>query len=177
MHPLERFFDASLVPLFRASFLLSLLTIAPLAVVDASLRCETAPLGIVSFEIAGVGAADVLAGWTEAQRRDAMLVQGLDYLFLLLYATALASGALLAGRRARARRPRLASVARPLAWGFTVAGVCDLIENTPMTLMLRANAADDTGALVSLAFASVKFVCLLIGIPALLVLFAAGREQ
>jgi hypothetical protein len=176
MHPLERWFDASLVPLFRVSLALSLITMAVLGTVDAGLRCPTAPLGIVSFEIAGGGAADLLAGWTEAQRRDAMLVQGLDYLFLLLYSTAFAAGALLAGRRAAAKHPRLASLARPVAWAFTGSGLADLVENTPMTLMLRAGAASTTGAWITLAFASAKFILLLIGIPYLLVTAVAGRK-
>jgi hypothetical protein len=177
MHPFERWFDASLVPLFRASLVLSLLTMAALGTVDASLRCPTAPLGIVSFELAGGGAADVLEGWSEAQRRDAMLVQGLDYLFLVLYSTALASAALLAGRRARTARPQLAALARPVAWGFTLSGLFDAVENTPMTLMLRTGVADATGAWITLGFASAKFILLLIGIPYLLLMTALGRGQ
>jgi hypothetical protein len=177
MHPIERWFEPSLVPLFRVSLVLSLVVMAPLAAVDASLRCPTAPLGIVSFELAGGGAADLLAGWTEAQRRDAMLVQGLDYLFLLLYSTALASGALLVGRRARAKRPQLASLARPVAWGLTLAGLFDAVENTPMTLMLRTGAADETGAMITLGFASAKFILLLIGIPYVLAMTLLGRGE
>ncbi len=177
MHPFERWFGASLVPLFRASLVLSLLTMAPLATVDASLRCPTAPLGIVSFEIVGSGVGELLRGWSEAQRRDAMLVQGLDYLFLLLYSTALASGALLLGARARVGRPKLSALSRPVAWGFTFAALFDAVENTPMTLMLRTGAADPTGALVTLVFASAKFVLLLIGIAYLLLMLALGRGE
>lgn len=175
MHPFERWFDASLSPLFRASLVLSLVTMGALGTVDSSLRCPTAPLGIVSFEIAGGGAAELLDGWTETQRRDAMLVQGLDYLFLVVYSTALASAALLLGRRARTTRPQLAALARPVAWGFTLSGLADAIENTPMTLMLRTGVADQTGALVTLGFASAKFILLLIGLPYLLVMLAVGR--
>lgn len=176
MHPLERWFGASLVPLFRVSLALSILTMTPLAVVDASLRCPTAPNGIVSFELAGGGAEELLRGWTEMQRRDAMLVQGLDYLFLVLYSTALAAAALLLGRRARKAKPRLAALATPLAWGFTLAGVCDAIENTPMTLMLRSGEANAAGAMVTLGFASAKFILLLIGIPYLLLTAALTRR-
>ncbi len=169
-HPFERWFDASLGPLFRASLVLSLVVMAVLGTVDAGLRCPSAPLGIVSFEIAGAsGAGPMLAGWSEAQRRDAIFVQGLDYLFLLVYSTALASGALLLGRRHASRSRGLAGLARPAAWALTLAGLFDAIENTPMTVMLRTGEASPTGATISLVFASAKFVLLALGIGYVLI--------
>lgn len=176
-HPFERWFEASLRPLFVASFVLSLIVMAVLGSVDAGLHVPTAPQGIVSFEIAGAdGAGPLLAGWTEAQRRDAIFVQGLDYLFLLVYSTALASGALLLGRRHAAGRARLASLARPAAWALTIAGLSDAIENTPMTIMLRTGEVSATGATISLVFASVKFALLAVGIGyVLFALFAPRR--
>lgn len=176
MHPFERWFDASLGPLFRSSLVLSLIVMAVLGTIDAGLRCPTAPLGIVSFEIVGAsGVEALLAGWTEAQHRDAILVQGIDYLFLCAYSTALASGALLLGRRAMAGRPRLAALARPAAWALTLSGICDAIENTPMTMMLRSGEASATGATISLVFASAKFVLLVLGIAYVLTMLVVGR--
>jgi hypothetical protein len=177
LHPLERWFDASLTPLFRASFVLSLVVMAVLGAVDADLHVPTAPQGIVSFEFAGAdGAGPLLAGWTQAQRRDAIFVQGLDYLFLIVYSTALASAALLLGRRHAAARPRLASLARPAAWGLTGAALADAVENTPLTIMLRTGVPDPTGATISLAFASAKFVLLALGIGFVLVASLAPRR-
>ncbi len=176
-HPLQRWFDAALVPLFRASLVLSLLVMGVLATLDAGLRCPSAPLGIVSFEIAGAtGAGPMLAGWTEAQRRDAILVQGLDYLFLVVYSTALASGALLLGRRHAAGRPRLSGLAPAAAWACTVSGICDAVENTPMTIMLRAGQPDPVGATISLVFASAKFVLLVLGIGYVLTALATPKR-
>lgn len=172
-HPLERAFGPSLGAVFRVSLVLSLVVMAALATLDAGLRGPSAPLGIVSFEIAGSGAQALLDGWTEAQRRDAMLVQGLDYFFLVVYSTALASAALLIGRRLRATHPRLAALAGPAAWAHTLAGAADAIENTPMTLALRSGVADPTGATVSLAFACGKGVLLVLGIAYVLVALAA----
>lgn len=174
-HPLERWFGASLPAVFRVSFAVSLLVMLVLAVLDAGLRGPAAPLGIVSFEIAGSGAQALLNGWTEAQRRDAMLLQGLDYLFLVAYSTALGSAALLLGRRLRGSRPTLAALATPAAWAHTFAGVCDAVENTPMTLALRTGVADPTGAAVSLLFASATFVLLAAGIAYVLVALVATR--
>jgi hypothetical protein len=163
MHPLERWFGGSLVAVFRVSLGLSLLVMSVLASVDAGLHCPTAPQGIVSFEIAGADAPALLAGWSEAQRRDAIFVQGLDYLFLVVYSTALASAALLIGRRAKAH-PRVAALAAPAAWAHTLAGVADAIENTPMVIALRRGETDPTGATISLVFASAKFALLALGL-------------
>lgn len=77
-HPLERWFGAHLGRLFMAALALCLVTMVVLARADASLRCATAPLGIVSFELAGRDASALLAGWSEVQRREAMFVQVLD---------------------------------------------------------------------------------------------------
>jgi hypothetical protein len=177
MHPLERWFDGSLVHVFRVSLVLSLVVMAVLGTVDAGLHCPTAPQGIVSFEIAGEGAPAMLAGWSEVQRRDAIFVQGLDYLFLCVYSTALASASLLLGRRAKATHPRLAALATPIAWGHTLAALCDAIENTPMTIALHRGETDPTGATISLVFASVKFVLLVVGIGYVLVALALTRQR
>src|SRR5262245_8478593 len=121
MHPFERWFGASLGPLFRVSLVLTLAVTVVLARLDSGLKSEVTPLGIISFELAGDRAAEVLASFSEAARRDALLLQGLDYLYLVLYSTALASGVLLLGKGS--------SLARAVAWMQTLAAVCDAIEN------------------------------------------------
>lgn len=175
-HPLERWFGASLPAVLRVSFALSLLVMLVLGALDAGLRGPAAPLGIVSFEIAGSSAQALLDAWTEAQRRDAMLLQGLDYFFLLAYSTALGAAALLLGRRLRGTRPALAALATPVAWAHTLAGLCDAVENTPMTLALRTGTADPTGSTISLVFASAKFVLLVAGITYVLAALVAARR-
>lgn len=176
-HPLLAWPDAPLRDLARGSLALSLLVMAVLATIDAGLRCPSAPLGIVSFEIAGAsGAAPLLAGWSEAQRHDAILLQGLDYLFLMAYATALASAAVRLARR-HAARERYAGLASAAAWACSVSGISDAIENTPMTLMLRDGVADEMGATISLVCASLKFVLLVLGIGYVLVGLALPRRE
>jgi hypothetical protein len=160
VHPLDRWLGPALGRFFLVSCALTIPTMVCLARVDAALRGPNAPLGIVSFEFAGRGAAAVLSGWTEAQRRDALFVQGLDYLFLVLYSTTLACAALLVGRRCAGR---LRAASGPAAWAFLLAAVADAVENAPMVAMLRAGVADPRGALVSLACASAKFALLVLG--------------
>lgn len=173
-HPFERWLGPSLGRFFLVSLALCLPTMFALSRVDAALRGPNAPLGIVSFEFAGRGAAALLAGWTEAQRRDALFVQGLDYLFLVLYSAVLSSAALLLGRR---REGRIAALASPIAWAFTLAAVADAIENAPMVVMLRTGVADERGAMVSLVCASLKFLLLVVGGLYLIVASVAGRAR
>lgn len=54
---------------------------------DGQLRNEVASAGIVSFELAGSAerASAILASWDQGAREAAMLLQGLDYLYLLVY--------------------------------------------------------------------------------------------
>jgi len=163
-HPLKRWFDASLGPLFRVSLVLMLALGVVLAQLDTGLRSEVAPLGIISFELAGENAALMLASFSEAARRDALLIQGLDYLYLLLYSTTLASGALLVGRRLVDARPKFAALATPIAWMQTIAAISDAIENVPMILMLRSGMADPTGASISRIAAIIKFALVAIGL-------------
>lgn len=160
MHPLDRWLGPSLGRFFLVSCALTVPTMVGLSRVDAALRGPNAPLGIVSFEFAGRGAAVLLAGWSEAQRRDALFVQGLDYLFLVLYSTMLACAALLVGRRCEGR---LRTASTWAAWAFLVAGLSDAVENAPMVMMLRSGVADGAGALVSLVCASTKFALLVLG--------------
>lgn len=177
-HPLERWFDVSLAPVFRVSLVLSLLLMIGIGLAGADLRVPSAPLGILSFELAGAdGVAALLAGWSDTQCRDAMLLQGLDYAFLVAYSSALASAALLLGRRHAPTRPRLSALARPMAWALTFAGLADAVENTPMTLMLHTGVPDPTGATISLVFASTKFVLLGLGIAYVLTALAVPRGK
>jgi hypothetical protein len=168
MHPLERWFGASLSPIFRLSLALTLAEMVVLGRLDSALKSDVAPLGIISFELAGARAPAVLASFSEAARRDALLLQGLDYLYLLLYSTAIGSAALLLGRRLSTAWPRLAAFARPVAWMLTAAAVFDAIENVPLILMLRSGSADPSGASISQLSAIAKFALVAIGLVYLL---------
>jgi len=134
------------------------------------LRTDAAPLGIVSFQLAGSGntAHTILDSWQDTGRNAALINLAVDYPYLVIYAALLS----LLCRRAAASLARYAAVGRTCARGAWVAAGCDAIENLALLAQLL-NAPGDGAALVALAFASVKFALLGVILAYLLVsLFA-----
>jgi hypothetical protein len=119
------------------------------------------PLGIVSRELAATrhGAAVCLDAWRAAGAiDDAVTNVVLDYPFLVAYATFLTLASFAAADVFRAR-PRLARVATALAWGATVAGALDAVENVAMLAMLHCPATPALEwPLLAAACAAPKFV-------------------
>ena len=155
--------------LFRILLALVLPTILALGAIDLQLRVPGNAHGIVSFEFCGwAGSCEAtLAAWGEAGRQWAMLSLGLDYLFMLEYATLVGLGLWMAAQR-QARGPWL----RRFAMAALVAGTCDAAENLCLIAVVHSGQG---GALAWWAalFAAVKFV--LIG--AALVALAVGWWQ
>jgi hypothetical protein len=154
----------------RAFAILAPLTVAVMVALDAigrPLMTEAAPLGIVSFEFAGdvATATRMLEGWGEAGRVRAGLSLGLDYLFLLLYASAIGLGCLLV---ARAAGPAL-------AWGQVGAASLDAVENFALIRLLlgSGNAVWPTlawgCAAVKFALVGAGLATVLLGLPVALV--------
>ena len=114
----------------------------------AVLNTEVAPQGIVSFELARtqVQSAAILASWDGYARGAAMLVQGVDFLYLLLYPAWLALAAAgLAGSLGGApgRLGRVVSVAVLFAIPL------DAVENYALNMQLLHGA---DGAMAALAY-------------------------
>lgn len=127
---------------------------------------------IVELELAGSveRANEVLARWSEGQRFDAAVLQGLDYLYLVAYALALATACVWAGR---VYRGRLAAAAPLLTWAAVGAGLFDAIENVGMIDMMRGPVTAPVPQLTA-GFATAKFV--LLGLTSLYALGAAICE-
>jgi hypothetical protein len=153
------------------AFVTSLVVFAVLVLLDQGLHSPHAAHGMISFELAGPNAAAILSEWHEPQRRDALLLQGLDYLFIPAYAVLLATCALALAAGIGARAPRVARLAPVAAWTAALAGSADVIENVPLIAMLRAGAASPSGAAVAQVCATVKFA--LVGVV-MLYLICAG---
>ena len=98
----------------RVSLFTTLSLLVVLVALDAGLHTPHARQGMVSFELAGADAAAILGEWSEEQRRDALLLQGLDYLFLVGYSALFAVVALTLAEGLRESAPRLYKLA-PLA--------------------------------------------------------------
>jgi hypothetical protein len=153
----------------RVALFTTVVLFAVLAVLDDNLHSEHAPHGIVSLELAGAAAVAIMKEWTDAQRRDALLLQGLDYLFIPAYSTLLATAALTHAASLRARAPRLRRVGKAMAWTSALAGLADAIENVPLILMLRTGVANSVGAEIAMVFASLKFASIVVVVSYLVV--------
>lgn len=103
----------------------------------------TAPLGIVSFELAGSAQAAnaVLVGWSPADRLKAAFSIGLDFLFIPLYAAAIGWGALKSGWEVKRRGWPLARLARTVVFFVGTASALDVLENGALMQVLFAAEA------------------------------------
>jgi hypothetical protein len=127
-----------------------------LASLDAELRTEASPAGIVAFELAGdpARAGRILDAWGSEGRRAAVRSLRLDFVFLAAYAPGLALLCAAAADRAVSLRSRL--LATWLAWGQLAAGALDAIENLALLRVLGGNPSDAWPALAA-ACAWLKF--------------------
>jgi hypothetical protein len=118
---------------------------------------------IVDYELAGsVGKAqEILATWRrEDVLDDAKAIQVFDFLYPLIYATALAGGCVAAaGAWARRGRPRLAAAGTALAWVAFAAAGFDYVENVGLDVSLWGHPASPWPQL-ALAGAVLKFACI-----------------
>jgi len=100
---------------------------------------------IVAFELAGsVGRAqEILATWhSEGVIDEAKTIQILDFLYPLIYASALAGGCIAAaGAWRRLGRERLAAAGIAMAWVATAAAVFDYVENLGLDISLWGDPA------------------------------------
>jgi len=145
-HPLEFIPDQYRKLIFFTLLILTLILFGVFSVLDAPLRTPAAPNGIVSFELARtVGQASAI---TSQWKRSSLLLSsvageanpdivnipyafaafglGLDYLFIPIYAFALAFGTLLAAGQHVGWLKFLGAVA---GYGAFAAAVFDAVEN------------------------------------------------
>jgi hypothetical protein len=125
-------------PFFWVLLALSLLLMGILNAAGAELVNETAPYGIISFELAGSveKAGAILTSWDRTDQIRAAFNLGLDYLFMLAYAASIGLGCTLAAEAlARCKWP-LARLGPWLAWGLILAALCDALENWALLSVL-----------------------------------------
>ncbi len=129
------------------------------------LNTPAAPSGIVSFEIAGTlpNAQAMLDSWDGSAKVHAAFIQGLDFLFPMVYSTTVALGCLLAGGVLRSRRWPASGLGAPLAWGLWVAAAFDYVENIALVALLLGPAASPWPQ-IALVCASLKFGLLFLGL-------------
>jgi hypothetical protein len=180
-HPLDFVLPAKRKPLFFAFLAGTLVLFAVFRALDVPLRTPAAPNGIVSFELAGTPfrAQAILDSWLDVgylighgpgqiapyfvslAYLFAAFGLGLDYLFMPLYASALAMGILLAAGR---HPGRFFALGAWLGWGAYAAALFDAIENFALVRMLLWNQVWSPYPQLAAFSATVKFGLLLVGL-------------
>ncbi len=140
-----------------------------MAWLDRPLKSPTAPAGIVSLELAGSEAAAnrVVRGWSQREQRRAAFNLGIDYLYLIVYSSAIGlSCATVAQRFTPNSRARL--LGRGLAWAQLGAALADAVENAALLLVLDSRWLE-LGAAVAARAAQMKFGLIALGLLYVLV--------
>ena len=137
-HPFEEFNPYHKKKYFVFLLILTIVIMASMNIIGSQLTTSSAPYGIISFEFAfsPAHAQEIINSWgTEAQLRAAF-IQGLDFLFPLVYSAALGLGCILTSDVLRRRAKPLARAGAPIAWGLLLAALCDYIENIALVAIL-----------------------------------------
>lgn len=130
---------------FAPLVVLTLLVMASLQVLGGPLKTEAAPMGIVSFEFAGevATAQSMVASWGTRGQVYAGLNLGLDYLFIVSYASAIGLGCVLVGLSFSKQQATLAGwLGIGLGWGQWLAALLDATENYALIRVLLGSAGE-----------------------------------
>jgi hypothetical protein len=145
----------------RALPVLILLTLGltvVLQIVGRPLQNPAAPQGIVSFELAGTlpAAQAIIASWDSTAQVHAAFSLGLDYLYMPLYAVAIALACVQAAGNSL-RSPRVMwTLGLLLAWALGLAALLDAVENIALFQLLAGSTSSIWPAVASVC-ASIKF--------------------
>ena len=128
---------------------------------DQPLRTPAAPLGVVSFELAGsiVNAKAMMDSWNQGAFLNNAFGLGFDFLFMPVYTTALSLSILLAIYR---RTGFWSKIGKVLGWVAYIAIGFDSIENAALFTILHGNNMMPVPQ-VALWCASIKFGIIIIG--------------
>ena len=142
--PFEWLSESGQKRVFVAWVVLTLVVMASLQVLGGPLKTEVAPMGIISFEFAGEisEAQSILESWGPQGRVYAGLNLGLDYLFLVAYASAIGLGCVLVSRRWAKQVAYVAWVGIGLSWGLWLAALLDAVENYALIRLLLGSAGE-----------------------------------
>lgn len=143
--------ETRVIRLLLAAFVLQ---VGVLAYSGAALINTTAPLGIVSLQLAGTGttAAGILGSWDSDAHAAALLNLGVDFPFLITYAALL----VLLCRRAARALPSRAATARSCVRAAVAAAAFDAVENLALLAQLHVGA-NDAAATLAFTCAGIKF--------------------
>jgi len=165
VHPFEKLHRDQKKRLFVFSTMCSLVLMVVLNVIGAPLLTEAAPMGIISFELAGQTdrMVMILDSWDWQARLHAAFSLGLDYVFMIAYSTAIGLGCVLAARVITSRRWPFASWGSWLAWGQWLAAILDAIENWALTSILFGSELSPW-TMIARWCAQIKFLLVFLGL-------------
>ena len=137
-HPFHSLTPGVQKRLFALLCLFTIIVLGALTILGIPLKTERAPLGIVSFEFAGdlSRAQHMIASWGQNGRVYAALNLGLDYLFLVLYASCLALSCAIVADNITHRRSVVSRIGIALSWAQFGAGGLDAVENAALIQLL-----------------------------------------
>jgi len=161
-HPLEFIPNEYRRRLFFTFLFPTLILFAVFRVLDQPLRTSAAPNGIVSFELAGTAETVeyMLASWSREGKFNAAFGLGIDYLFMPLYAFALAFDTLLAAGRHAGWIKSLGAVT---GYGAFAAALFDAVENYALFQILLSKIYPPYPEIAAFC-ATIKFALLLLGL-------------
>jgi hypothetical protein len=137
-HPFRWISPSAQVRAFIVLLAVTLVVMISLQALGVPLQAHEAPLGIVSFELAGSlpVAQSMLESWGPSGRVYAGLNLGLDYLFLGAYAGSIGLGCALLAQNLSGRKRLLSLTGMVLAWGMIAAALLDSVENYALIRVL-----------------------------------------
>jgi hypothetical protein len=129
---------------FVAFTVLTIVVMASLQLLGGPLKTEVAPMGIVSFEFAGElsKAQSMVESWGQTGLIYAGLNLGLDYLFLVAYASAIGLGCVLLSERWLKRVKSVGLLGVWLSWAQWIAAMLDGVENYALIQVLLGAEAE-----------------------------------
>lgn len=151
--------------LMKVAIVLALTMTAVMTIMGRPLTTAAAPSGIVSFEFAGSieNAQAMLNSWDAHTKLIAALSLGLDFLYPLVYASAISLACVWAVERVRPSKPSVANAGVWLVWGVWVAAACDYIENISLVMILLGSTAN-FWPVIAFVCAAIKFALIIGGI-------------
>lgn len=162
-HPLSFIPDNKRRSVFYLALAATLIVMAVFRMVlDPPLQTSAAPNGIVSFELAGsqLKADEILSSWDATAQLYAAFGLGFDFLFMPIYATAIALGVLLAAGR---HPGKFASLGVWVGWGVYAAALFDAAENICLFNLMLGNSGPNYAGMAAI-YASLKFGLIALGI-------------
>lgn len=170
-HPLSLISPKSRPAIFAVLLIVTLIFMAILNITGDHLRTykdgkpvQPAPLGIISYELAGTeeNAGNILNSWDNEDKVYAGFNLGFDYLWMIFYSTTIALG-LVWTADALNLTGRLSTAVNLLAWGQWLAALLDALENDALLTMLFNEPATPWPQIAFLS-AVIKFALVILGI-------------